>query len=239
MNVLVTGSSRGIGRAIARAFGTAGNNVLVNYAADRASAEASVKAISAQGAGAEAVQADVSDPAQARSLVDAAVEKWGSLDVLVNNAGVTRDRTILKMSEEDWRRAIDVNLSGAFWTLQAAAKAMSKQKSGAILNVASIMALKGGHGCANYSAAKAGLIALTKSAARELGRFNVRVNAFLPGFHVTDMNAKFTPEQVESIRGEYVLGRLPDIDELGRFVVHLASLQSVSGQVFHFESRVF
>jgi NAD(P)-dependent dehydrogenase (short-subunit alcohol dehydrogenase family) len=170
--------------------------------------------------------------------VAGAVERWGGLDVLVNNAGVTRDRTVLKMSEEDWRRVVDVNLSGAFWVLQAAAKAMCARKDGAILNVASIMAVRGGYGCANYAAAKAGLIALTKSAARELGRFNVRVNALLPGFHSTDMNAAFRDEALEKIRSEHTLGRTPDMAELARFAVHIASLASVSGQVFAFESRV-
>ncbi len=238
MNVLVTGASRGIGRAVALAFGSAGNNVLINYDKRRDAAEAVAREIRAQGGGVDLFQADVSDPAKAGALVGAVVDKWGRLDVLVNNAGVTRDRTILKMSEEEWRRVVDVNLSGAFWVLQAAARAMSKQKDGAILNVASIMALKGGYGCANYSAAKAGLIALTKSAARELGRFNVRVNAFLPGFHPTEMNGAFTADQIEKLTSEHALGRLPDLDELARFVVHLASLKSVSGQVYNFESRV-
>jgi 3-oxoacyl-[acyl-carrier protein] reductase len=238
VNVLVTGASRGIGRAVARAFGAAGHNVLAGYEGDRSGAESVVREIRAAGGGGEAFKADVSDPAQARALVGAALNKWDRLDVLVNNAGVTRDRTILKMSEEEWRRVLDVNLSGAFWVLQAAAQAMAREKSGSILNVASIMAVKGGYGCANYSAAKAGLVALTKSAARELGRFNVRVNAILPGFHMTDMNKSFTPAQVEKITGEHALGRLPDLEELARFVVHAVSLTSVSGQVFNFESRV-
>ncbi len=192
----------------------------------------------AAGGGAEIFQADVSVREGARKLVEAAARRWGRLDVLVNNAGISRDRTILKMSEEEWRRVIEVNLSGAFWVLQAAAKVMSAQKDGAILNVASILAARGAVGGANYAAAKAGLVALTKSAARELGRFNVRVNAFLPGFHPTDMNQAFTPEHVEKIKGEHSLGRFPDREELGRFIVHLAGLKSVSGQVFAFESRI-
>jgi 3-oxoacyl-[acyl-carrier protein] reductase len=238
MNVLVTGASRGIGRALALAFGEAGHNVVVNFEKGRDAAEAVAREVRSAGPEAETIQADVSDRAQARSLVEKAARRWGRLDALVNNAGVCMDRTVLKMSEEEWRRVLDVNLSGAFWTLQAAAKVMSAHKDGAILNVASIMALRGGFGCANYAAAKAGLIALTKSAARELGRFNVRVNAVLPGFHPTDMNRVLSPDRVEMIKSEHVLGRFPDLGELARFVVHAAGLKSVSGQVFAFEGRV-
>jgi 3-oxoacyl-[acyl-carrier protein] reductase len=238
MIIVVTGASRGIGRAVALAFGAPVHRVLIGYEKSREQAESAAAAVRLKGGEAAVFHADVSQRDQARALVDQAVLLWGRLDVLVNNAGVTRDRTILKMSEDEWRRVVDVNLSGAFWVLQAAAKVMSAAKSGCILNVASIMALRGGYGCANYSAAKAGLVALTKSAARELGRFNVRVNAFLPGFHATDMNQAFGPEQLSALKTEHTLGRLPDLEELARFVVHLASLQSVSGQVFAFESRV-
>lgn len=223
---------------MALAFGAAGHNVAVNFEKGREAAEAVAREVRAAGGEAETIQADVSDRAQARVMVEKAARRWGRLDVLVNNAGVSMDRTILKMSEEEWRRVLDVNLSGAFWTLQAAAKVMSAQRDGAILNVASILALRGGFGCANYAAAKAGLIALTKSAARELGRFNVRVNAVLPGFHPTDMNRALGADVVEKVKGEHVLGRFPDLDELGRFVVHLAGLKSVSGQAFAFEGRV-
>lgn len=238
MNVLVTGGSRGIGRAVALAFGAAGHRVGVAFEKDAAGARAAAEAVRRAGGQAEVFQADVSDRSAARGLVEAVLEKFGRLDVLVNNAGVSRDRTILKMTEEDWRRVIDVNLSGAFWVLQAAAKAMAAEKNGSILNVASIMAVRGGFGCAAYAAAKGGLVALTKSAAREMGRFNVRVNALLPGYHPTGINSDFPREHVEKIKAEHTLGRLTDMDEMARFVVHLAGLTSVSGQVFAFESRV-
>lgn len=237
-NVLVTGGSRGIGRAVALAFGAAGHRVLINYEKDAAKAQSAAEAVRRAGGQADVFKADVSDREAARRLVDDVLAKHGRLDVLINNAGVSRDRTILKMTEEDWRRVVDVNLTGAFWVLQAAAKAMAAAKDGAILNVSSIMAVRGGFGCANYAAAKAGLIALTKSAAKELGRFNVRVNAVLPGYHPTDMNTAFPPEHVEKVKAEHTLGRLPDMDELARFIVHAAGLASVSGQVFAFESRV-
>src|SRR5947209_15504670 len=121
-------------------------------------------------------------------MVDAAVVRWGRLDVLVNNAGITRDRTLMKMTNGEWNDVIDVNLSGAFWCLREAARVMSKEKSGHIINIASLMAMKPGFGNANYSASKAGLVALTKAAARELGRFQITVNAVLPGFHETEMS---------------------------------------------------
>jgi 3-oxoacyl-[acyl-carrier protein] reductase len=249
VNVLVTGASRGIGRAIALAFGRAGHQVMVNYSHSQNLAENVVKEIHAAGGKATAFQADVSSRDQARRLVEAAVAqgtmsqgpsaRGPGLDVVINNAGIVRDRTLLKMTEEEWRQVIDVNLSGAFWVLQAAAQAFVAAKDGCILNVTSSLAFLGGFGSANYAASKAGLIALTKSAAQELGRFNVRVNAFLPGYQLTDMNSAVTDEQREKIRAQHVLGRFPDREELARFVVHLASLKSVSGQIFHFESRIF
>lgn len=238
MNVLVTGAGRGIGRAIALAFGRDGHRVMLGYRSRRAEAEAALAALREQGAEADLYEADVSKPAQAQALVEAAARRWGSLDGLINNAGVTRDRTILKMSDDEWGDVIDVNLSGAFWCLRAAAQVMTRQKNGFIVNIASLMGLRGGYGCANYAASKAGLIGLTKSAARELGRFNVRVNAVLPGYHPTEMNASLPPEQVEKIREEHALGRFPDLEELARFVLNIAKQKSASGQVFNFESRV-
>ncbi|HRY30103.1 MAG TPA: 3-oxoacyl-ACP reductase family protein [Elusimicrobiota bacterium] len=238
MNVLVTGASRGIGERIARAFCKEGHRVLLNYHVDKERALRVRDALRAQGGEAEVCGGDVADPAAARALVKRTVELWGAIDGLVNNAGLCRDKTILKMTEEEWRRVLDVNLSGTFWCLKFAAEEMARKKSGFIINIASLLALRGGVGCANYAAAKAGVVGLTKSAARELGRFNVRVNAVLPGFHNTDMGAAAWAKNAEKILGEHVLGRLGDLDELGRFVVFLSQQQSVSGQIFNFESRV-
>jgi 3-oxoacyl-[acyl-carrier protein] reductase len=238
LNVLVTGSSRGIGRAVALAFGRAGHRVTVHCRSRLEQAREAASEVVRAGGEAEARQADLADPAQARKLVDDAAAKWGSLHVLVNNAGVARDRTILKMTEAEWREVIDVNLSGVFWCLKAAAAHMARQKDGAILNVSSLAGLRGAFGIANYAAAKAGVAALTKTAARELGRFNVRVNAVLPGFHRTEMNDALWEKGRDKILEEHVLGRLADADELGDFVVALSKLKSVSGQVIPFESRV-
>jgi 3-oxoacyl-[acyl-carrier protein] reductase len=238
VNVLITGASRGIGRALALAFGADGHRVLVNYRSRRAEAESTVEALRRAGAETESFQADVADPAQARALVARAVERWGTLDGLINNAGISRDRTILKMSEAEWRQVLDVNLNGAFWCLKAAAEHMTRRRDGFIINIASIIGVRGGVGCANYAASKAGLVGLTKSAAREFGRFNIRVNAVLPGFHATEMNVSLPEEYVARLKAEHVLGRTPDMDEMARFVLTLAKQTSVSGQIIPFESRI-
>ena len=166
------------------------------------------------------------------------MKNWGRIDVLVNNAGITRDRTILKMTDEEWEDVVRVNLNGAFWCLRDCSKAMIERKEGAIINISSIVAVRGSVGNANYAASKAGLIALTKSAAKELGRFNIRVNAVLPGFHLTDMGRAVWGKYEERIRSEHTLGRLTDIRELAQFVLFTAKQKSASGQVFNFESRV-
>lgn len=192
----------------------------------------------AMGVGAEVFQADVSDPAAVQSLVDDVLSRWGRLDGLVNNAGITRDRSLLKMSNVEWREVLDVNLSGTFWCLRAAAVPMSRAKNGFIINIASLLGARGGVGCANYAAAKAGVIGLTKAAARELGRFNIRVNAVMPGFHVTAMSEKMPPENRARVVAEHVLGRSTDPADLGRMVVSLAESASVSGQIFNVDSRI-
>lgn len=236
--VLITGASRGIGRALALAFGKAGHTVAVNYRARRAEAEAVLAELTGMGAEADLFPADVSRPDQANGLIESAVKKWGRLDGLINNAGVTRDRSIGKMSLDDWREVIDTNLSGPFYCLQAASRPMRKEKNGFILNMASILGARGGVGCANYVAAKAGLIGLTKAAARELGRYNIRVNAVMPGFHPTEMSDKIPSDQIDRVKAQHVLGRSTDAQELARFVVTLAETSTVSGQIFNVDSRL-
>lgn len=238
MNVLVTGASRGIGRSLALSFGKAGHAVAVNYRGGRAEAERLTGELSGLGVKSVALPADVSDPAEAAAMVDGAVAALGPLDVLVNNAGIARDRTILKMSADEWRDVLDVNLNGAFWCLQAAARHMTKQKRGHIINISSIVGYRAGVGNANYAASKAGLLALTKAAAREFGRFQVCVNAVLPGFHPTEIGRALWEKHRDEILAEHVLGRLVDMDELSSFVVELSRKKSVSGQVFAFESRI-
>jgi 3-oxoacyl-[acyl-carrier protein] reductase len=171
-------------------------------------------------------------------MMDAMVVRWGHVDVLVNNAGITRDRTILKMTNGEWNDVIDVNLSGAFWCIREAARLMSKEKKGVIINISSIMAVKPGFGNANYSASKAGLVALTKAAAKELGRFHITVNAILPGFHETDMSGHLPVEHKKKVIEEHVTGRSTRVEDLCRMVLELAQNPSVSGQIFNVDSRV-
>jgi 3-oxoacyl-[acyl-carrier protein] reductase len=237
--VLITGASRGIGRELALAFGKAGYAVGVNYLKETSAAEKVVQEIwEAGNKQAEVFPCDVRDSIKVRQMVDSVLVRWKKLDVLINNAGVTRDRTILKMTNGEWNDVIDVNLSGAFWCLREAARVMSQQKSGSILNIASIMAVRGGFGNANYAAAKAGLVGLTKGAARELGRFHISVNALLPGFHPTAMAAELSPEQRQRVEAEHVLGQTTKFEDLTRLALEIVQNASVSGQVFNVDSRV-
>lgn len=238
MNVLITGASGGIGGRLAHQFAEAGYDVALHCHRGRAAAEALSDSLARQGARAEVFAADLSDPQQARALPDRVVEKWGRLDGLINNAGTARDRSLLKMDFEEWRAVLEVNLSGAFWCLQSAARHMARQKSGFIINVGSILALKGAVGCANYAASKAGLLALTKSTAMELGRYDIRVNAVLPGFHPTPIAQSIPSAQLERVKAQHVLNRTTDLGDLAKLVLMVAENRSVSGQIFNVDSRL-
>ena len=237
--VLITGASRGIGRELALAFGKAGYAVGVNYQKEKIQAEAVVQEIFEAGnKEAEIFACDVRDSLKVHQMMDALVVRWGHLDVLVNNAGVTRDRTILKMTNGEWNEVIDVNLSGSFWCLREAARLMTKEGRGAIINIASLMAIRPGFGNANYAASKAGLIALTKAAAKEFGRSHITVNAVLPGFHETGMASSLPAEHKKKVLEEHVTGRSTRMEDLCRVVLELAQNPSVSGQVYNVDSRV-
>jgi 3-oxoacyl-[acyl-carrier protein] reductase len=196
---LVTGGSRGIGRAIALELGRAGADVVLSYRTGREEAERVAAEI-----GGRAVEADVSDAASARSLV----EEAGELDVLVNNAGVTRDGVLARMSDDDWREVIDTNLSSVFYTCRAAARSMMKRRAGAIVNVSSIVGIHGNFGQTNYAASKAGIIGFTKSLAQELGSRNVRANVVAPGYIKTQLT-EVIPEEAKT--------KMLDLTPLGRF----------------------
>lgn len=184
---IVTGGSRGIGRAICVRLAKMGYKVCVNYAGNAAAAEETVALCTQQGVEAFSVQADVSTAEGCETLFALADERFGRVDVLVNNAGVTRDGLLLRMSEEDFDKVLDTNLKGAFFCCKAAAKRMMRQRYGRIINLSSIVGLRGNAGQANYAASKAGLIGLTKSLAKELATRNITVNAIAPGFIATDM----------------------------------------------------
>lgn len=230
---LVTGASRGIGAAVAMRLAAEGARVAINYAG-RADAAADVVArIEAAGGEAVALQGDVSDSASCAALVSAVIERFGALDVLVNNAGITRDGLLVRMSDEDWQRVIDTNLSGAFYLTRAAAKVMMKARSGSIINMASVVGITGNAGQVNYAAAKAGLIGLTKSVARELASRSVRVNAVAPGFIETDMTGALSDATREAIASTIAMNRFGAPEDIAAAVAFLASDDAsyVTGQV--------
>lgn len=230
---LVTGGSRGIGKACAIELAKAGYDVIINYAGNVDAANKTVEELKALGVDSAAYKFDVSNAEQVNAGVNEIVEKYGRIDVLVNNAGITRDGLFMRMSEENWNAVINTNLSSAYYVSQPVVKVMMKQRSGAIVNMASVVGVSGNAGQANYSAAKAGLIGLTKTLAKELGSRGIRVNAVAPGFINTDMTkdldtSKFTdyiplkrlgePEDIAkavkflAVDGEYVTGQVLEVD---------------------------
>jgi 3-oxoacyl-[acyl-carrier protein] reductase len=230
---VVTGSSRGIGRAIAIALARQGAKVVVNYVSNPAAAEAVVEQITSAGGEACAIQADVSDPEQARRLIDATLAAYGQLDILVNNAGITRDGLLLRMSENDWDVVLDTNLKGAFNCMKAAAKPMMRARRGRIISISSVSGIAGNAGQANYSAAKAGLHGLTKAVARELGSRQITVNAVAPGFVATDLTAHLDEKLLAAGVEHTVLGRMGHVDDIAAAVLFLASDEAsfITGQI--------
>ena len=189
---LVTGGSRGIGRAICLELARQGASVAVNYAGNETAALETVEACRALGVEAEAFQADVADPAACEQLIQAVKERFGKIDILVNNAGITRDGLLMTAKAEDFDRVLDTNLKGAYFCMKAASKLMMRQRYGRIINLSSVVGLRGNPGQTSYSASKAGILGLTKSAAKELATRGVTVNAVAPGFIETDMTAVLT-----------------------------------------------
>jgi 3-oxoacyl-[acyl-carrier protein] reductase len=231
---LITGASRGIGAAIALRLAADGAIIAINYypgCEDDAAIVA--RQIESAGGRAAVFAGDVSDSASCQSVVDAVVEQLGSLDVLVNNAGITRDGLMVRMSDADWGAVIATNLSGVFYMTRAAAKVMMKARTGSIVNIASVVGMMGNAGQANYSAAKAGVIGLTKTTAREFASRSVRCNAVAPGFIETDMTAKLPEAVREALMGEIALGRLGGPDDVASAVAFLASDDAayITGQV--------
>ncbi|MGB3308968.1 MAG: 3-oxoacyl-[acyl-carrier-protein] reductase [Nodosilinea sp.] len=231
---VVTGASRGIGRAVAIALAAAGAKVVVNYARSSTAAEEVVAAIVEGGGSAIAIQADVSKVDQVDSLISGTLEKFGRVDILVNNAGITRDTLLLRMKPEDWQAVIDLNLTGVFLCTRAVAKLMLKQRSGRIINIASVAGQMGNPGQANYSAAKAGVIGFTKTVAKELASRGVTANAVAPGFIETDMTGDLS--NTEEILKFIPLGRFgqpEDIAGMVKFLVADPAAAYITGQVFN------
>ena len=199
-NALVTGSSRGIGRAIALELGRLGANVAVNYAGNEQKAQEVVEELEALGVKAIKIKANVADENDVKNMIKEVIDAFGSLEILVNNAGITRDNLLMRMKVEEFDEVIDTNLKGAFLCTKAVTRQMMRQKYGRIINIASIVGVSGNPGQANYVAAKAGLIGLTKSNAKELASRNILVNAVAPGFITTDMTDELTDEQKEVLK---------------------------------------
>ncbi len=230
---VVTGSSRGIGRAIALKLASLGAKVVVNYHSSEDAAREVVAQIEAEGGEAMAFRADVKEAEQAKKLIEAALNAFGHLDILVNNVGITRDTLLMRMKEEDWDIVLETNLKGTFNCTKVAQRPMIRQRYGRIINITSVSGIAGQVGQANYSASKAGTIGFTKAVARELGARNITVNAVAPGYVPTDQTANLPQELIDYILELTPLKRPATAEEIANVVAFLASEEAsyVSGQV--------
>lgn len=232
--VLVTGGSRGIGRAIAIAMGACGAKVVVNYAGNAVAAEETAAAIESMGGQARTVQFDVSNSTQVAEVIKSLEKELGGFDVLVNNAGVSRDNLFIKMKDEEWDANINTNLKGSFLCAKAVAMGMIRKRAGKIINISSVIGLTGNSGQAAYAASKAGILGLTKSLAKELASRNVQVNAICPGYITTDMTSAHGDKLIENVLKQIPMERLGDPLEIARMAVFLATDASnyITGQTF-------
>lgn len=238
---IVTGSSRGIGEATAIKLAEDGFDVLVNYSGNQERAEAVVAKIEALGQKAIGVKANVSDAEEVKEMIRIAIENFGSIDVVVNNAGITRDNLTMRMKAEDFDDVIATNLKGVFNVVQSVTRQMLKQRTGVIINMSSVVGALGNAGQANYVASKAGVEGLTKTFAREFASRGVRVNAVAPGFIVSDMTDKLGADLVESMKQQIPLGSLGEVNDIAEAVSFLASNKAkyITGQTLHVNGGMF
>lgn len=240
-NALVTGASRGIGRSIAIQLAEEGNNVAVNYAGNREKAEAVVEEVKAKGVESLAIQANVANGDEVKAMIKEVVNQFGTVDVLVNNAGITRDNLLMRMKESEWDDVIDTNLKGVFNCIQKVTPQMLRQKSGSIINLSSVVGAVGNPGQANYVATKAGVIGLTKSAAKELASRNITVNAVAPGFIVSDMTDALSDDLKDQMLQQIPLARFGEDIDIANTVAFLASDKAkyITGQTIHVNGGMF
>ena len=237
---VVTGASRGLGASIAEELARGGAKVVVNYSRSKEPAEELVSQIEENGGEAIAVQADVSDAEQAQSLIDQAIERFNRIDVLVNNAGINRDKTLRKLTVEDWDTVVQVDLNSAFYTVHAVLPHMTEAGGGKIINMSSFVGEAGNIGQANYAAAKAGLLGFTKTAAKELARYGITVNALCPGFIETDMVASIPEEARNKLLKTVPLGRFGKPEEIARAVRYLVEDGDyITGQALDINGGVY
>lgn len=238
---LVTGASRGIGRAIAIALAEAGADVAINYSGSEAAAAETAAAVEALGRRAVIVKANVGKADEFDAMVKEVIEQLGAIDILVNNAGITRDNLIMRMKEEEFDQVIETNLKGVFNGIKAVTRSMMKQRSGRIINISSVVGVLGNPGQANYVAAKAGVIGLTKASARELSSRGITVNCVAPGFIQTEMTDKLPEEMRQSLTGQIPLARLGDAADIANAVRFLASDAAayMTGQTVHVDGGMY
>lgn len=238
---VITGAARGIGRAIAEELGRGGAMVVINYSRSKQPAEELAAKLSRNGGSrAVAIQADISDAEQAEGLIEEAAKQFGQVDVLINNAGVNIDRTMKKLSVEDWDKVVQVNLNGCFYTVKAALPYFMQQQSGKVINISSFVGQMGNFGQANYSASKAGMIGFTKAAALELARYGVTVNAICPGFIETDMFSGVPEKMREAVLERIPLGRVGKPREVARAVRYLIlDGDYITGQTININGGIY
>lgn len=233
--VLVTGGARGIGKEVAKIYAKNGYNVVINYVSSKTDTEMLQKEFEELGAEVLLVKADVSKAEEVEQMVTKAIEKFGKIDVLVNNAGITRDTLLMRMTEEDFDKVIEINLKGTYLVTKAVIKYMMKKRTGSIVNLASVVGVTGNAGQCNYSASKAGIIGFTKSVARELASRNIRANAVAPGFIETDMTSVLSDSVKENIHEQIPLKRMGTAEEVAKLIYFLGSEDSsyITGQVIN------
>lgn len=234
---LVTGGSRGIGREIALTLASYGATVIINYCGSKEKAEEVLELIQSNGGRASLYQGNIKDAKVVKEMFSTILSEYKKIDILVNNAGITRDNLIIKMSEEEWDEVIDVNLKGMFLCLQQASTVMLKQRNGSIINISSISGITGNPGQINYSAAKAGVIGMTKTLAKEIGKRGIRVNAIAPGYINTDMTAVLKDDLKEQISNLVPLKRLGECKDIAEMVAFIASDKAsyITGQVIQID----